>query len=72
MVGVAWSCPRVYLLQHTGCELHGLVMLFLEHIHVQIIQKVIPVIIHPALIQLGETVDTHVRVFIINLNLESP
>lgn len=32
--GVAWGGPRVYLLEHTGGELHGLVMLFLQHVHV--------------------------------------
>jgi hypothetical protein len=42
-----------YLLQHAGGELHGLVVLLLQHVHVEVIQEVIPVIIHPALIQLG-------------------
>lgn len=41
-----------YLLQHAGSELHGLMVLLLQHIHVEVIQEVVPVIIHPALIQL--------------------
>lgn len=28
------AAPGVYLLQHTSCELHGLVVLFLKHVHV--------------------------------------
>lgn len=46
------SCAHVYLLQHAGSELHGLMVLLLQHVHVEVIQKVVPVIIHPALIQL--------------------
>lgn len=47
-------CARVvYLLQHAGSELHGLMVLLLQHVHVEVIQEVVPVIIHPALVQLG-------------------
>ena len=42
----------VYLLQHAGGELHGLMVLLLQHVHVEVIQEVVPVIIHPALVQL--------------------
>lgn len=42
-----------YLLQNAGGELHGLVVLLLQHVHVEVIQEVIPVVIHPTLIQLG-------------------
>lgn len=45
-------CPCVYLLQHAGSELHGLMVLLLQHVHVEVIQKVVSVIIHPALVQL--------------------
>lgn len=41
-----------YLLQDAGRELHGLVVLLLQHVHVQVIQKVVPVVIQPALVQL--------------------
>lgn len=44
---------RCYLLEHVRRELHGLVVLLLKHVHVQVIQEVVPVIIHPALVQLG-------------------
>lgn len=43
----------MYLLQHAGGELHGLMVLLLQHVHVEVIQKVVPIIIHPAFIQLG-------------------
>lgn len=49
-LGVAYGC---YLLEHVRCELHGLVVLLLKHVHVQVIQEVVPVIVHPALVQLG-------------------
>lgn len=42
-----------YLLQHAGRELHGLLVLLLKHVHVQVVQKVVSVIVHPALVQLG-------------------
>ena len=47
-------CPCIcaYLLQHAGSELHGLMVLLLQHIHVEVIQEVVPVIIHPALVEL--------------------
>lgn len=45
-------CVCEYLLQHAGSELHGLMVLLLQHVHVEVIQEVVPVIIHPALIQL--------------------
>lgn len=45
-------CVCVYLLQHAGSELHGLMVLLLQHVHVEVIQEVVPVIIHPALVQL--------------------
>lgn len=41
-----------YLLEHAGSELHGLVMLLLEHVHVQIIQEIVSVIFHPSIIEL--------------------
>lgn len=46
-------CGCVYLLQHAGSELHGLMVLLLQHVHVEVVQEVVPVIIHPALVQLG-------------------
>lgn len=42
----------LYLLEHARCELHSLMVLLLQHIHVKVIQVVISVIIHPTLIQL--------------------
>lgn len=45
-------CVCEYLLQHAGSELHGLMVLLLQHVHVEVIQEVVSVIIHPALIQL--------------------
>lgn len=42
-----------YLLQDAGRELHGPVVLLLQHVHVQVIQKVVPVVIQPTLVQLG-------------------
>ncbi len=45
-------CLCAYLLQHAGSELHGLMVLLLQHVHVEVIQEVVPVIIHPALVQL--------------------
>jgi len=43
---------KMYLLQHAGGELHGLMVLLLQHVHVEVIQEVVPVIIHPALVHL--------------------
>lgn len=48
-----------YLLQHAGRELHGLMVLLLQHVHVQVIQKVVSVIIHPTLIQLERGSSPH-------------
>lgn len=65
-VGVGWRCGgeqialllrgrgwQWYLLQDAGRELHGLVVLLLQHVHVQVVQKVVPVVIQPTLVQLG-------------------
>lgn len=41
-----------YLLQPAGRELHGLLVLLFKHVHVQVVQKVVSVLIHPALVQL--------------------
>lgn len=46
----------VYLLQHAGGELHGLMVLLLQHVHVEVIQEVVPVVIQPALVQLRQRV----------------
>lgn len=46
------GCTHIYLLQHAGSELHGLTVLLLQHVHVEVVQEVVPVIIHPAFIQL--------------------
>lgn len=42
-----------HLLQHAGSELHRLTVLLLQHVHVKVIEEVVPVVIHPALVQLS-------------------
>lgn len=42
----------LYLLEHAGSELHSLMVLLLQHVHVQIIQEIISVIFHPTVIKL--------------------
>lgn len=44
----------LYLLEHACGELHRLMVLLLQHIHVEVIQVVVSVIIHPAFIQLKQ------------------
>ena len=59
--GVGWGGRGSgrYLLQDAGRELHGLVVLLLQHVHVQVIQKVVPVVIQPTLVQLGRGSHPH-------------
>lgn len=44
----------LYLLEHACGELHCPMVLLLQHIHVEVIQVVVSVIIHPAFIQLQQ------------------
>lgn len=44
----------LYLLEHACSELHRLMVLLLQHIHVEVVQVVVSVIIHPAFIQLKQ------------------
>lgn len=44
----------LYLLEHACGELHCLMVLLLQHIHVEVIQVVVSVIIHPAFVQLKQ------------------
>ena len=41
-----------YLLQHAGGVLHGVVVLLLQHVHMELVQEVVPDVVHPALVQL--------------------
>lgn len=44
----------LYLLEHACSELHRLMVLLLQHIHVEVVQVVVSVIIHPAFIKLKQ------------------
>lgn len=48
-----------HLLQHARGELHGLMVLLLQHVHVQLVQEVVAVIVHPALVQLHRESSPH-------------
>ena len=54
--------PVAHLLQNARRELHGLVVLLLQHVHVQVVQKVVSVVVQPALVQLGESSSQHASI----------
>ena len=59
----AWGrLPVAHLLQNARRELHGLVVLLLQHVHVQVVQKVVSVVVQPALVQLGESSSQHASI----------